>query len=577
LKHVLYILIVLLSVSGLYSQIEDITHLPTQNTADVLSESAPVIISENEVTIFYVNSTQDTILSATTRDGGKNWEFPNAVLAVELEAPQSYYHLTALRSSSGRILVSWGIKNEGLLIFSDDNGTTWSQPQPILSVGNPAFQKRAESLNFSQLDDGKILLGFTDNYERRIYFIQSSDDGVTWSEEATEVYLSWGFKVNGLTVVNSTRENLLSVFEYNLGVTSGIYRLISTDNGLTWGDTVRIVNTELNETRPKIVKRSDGSLLLTYLREQSTQISDFNQTDIYYMISSDGGETWLEEKRFTKYIGNDVLINTSHLNGKTFISFASQRFTNNFQISYGILEETVENYTPPYLIKTQVSYHVAIAPKPFTLRATIIDDDQVVKVDLEIEEVLTTGSLYDDGMHDDLEANDNVWGNVFPFVLPRNAVTYELNANKISLPFNNKGILADVYNNNVLTSAKITSFDNNESEITANTYIYFDRPIGGTFEEGSFLFSGGFYLSGYSNGKLWANAVASASLVQDYFPGKVGLEPEDPLNVIYTVDKNDPPFGFSWIKWNDAVNQGADFFDGDGDGNYKTRMKICRH
>jgi len=42
------ILIVLLSVSGLYSQIEDITHLPTQNTAEVLFESAPVIISENE-------------------------------------------------------------------------------------------------------------------------------------------------------------------------------------------------------------------------------------------------------------------------------------------------------------------------------------------------------------------------------------------------------------------------------------------------------------------------------------------------------------------------------------------------
>ena len=45
-----------------------------------------------------------------------------------------------------------------------------------------------------------------------------------------------------------------------------------------------------------------------------------------------------------------------------------------------------------------------------------------------------------------------------------------------------------------------------------------------------FLFSGGFFLSGYSNGEMWSNAVASASLVEDYLPGKIGSDPADPLN-----------------------------------------------
>jgi len=90
----------------------------------------------------------------------------------------------------------------------------------------------------------------------------------------------------------------------------------------------------------------------------------------------------------------------------------------------------------------------------------------------------------------------------------------------------------------------------------------------GKFEEGGFLFSGGFWLSGYSNGELWANAVASASIVEDYLPGVAGGDPENSLNNIYVVYKDDPPFGSSWIKWKDAVELGAEFYDGDKDGIY---------
>jgi len=95
---------------------------------------------------------------------------------------------------------------------------------------------------------------------------------------------------------------------------------------------------------------------------------------------------------------------------------------------------------------------------------------------------------------------------------------------QILLPFNNNGVLADVDYRFVYTSAKITSSDYNGSENTANTSINLDYGSygGGKFEEGGFLFSGGFWLSGYSNGELWANAVASASIVEDYLPGVAG-------------------------------------------------------
>ncbi len=84
-----------------------------------------------------------------------------------------------------------------------------------------------------------------------------------------------------------------------------------------------------------------------------------------------------------------------------------------------------------------------------------------------------------------------------------------LDVNNIYLPFNNRGIIADV---NVPPSGS-----------------------GGQFAGGTFLFSSGFWLSGYTNNYLWANGVASASLVEDYIAGTVGMDPNDPLASIYKV------------------------------------------
>ncbi len=118
---------------------------------------------------------------------------------------------------------------------------------------------------------------------------------------------------------------------------------------------------------------------------------------------------------------------------------------------------------------------------------------------------------------------------------------YGMNVNNIWLPLNRKGIIAAV------------DIDPNGS--------------GGQFAGGTFLFSAGFFMSGYRNGQLWANACASATLVEDYVQGVVGGQ-NDPNAVLYVVNSQDEPFGQSWQDWKDAVTLGADFVDGDGDGIY---------
>lgn len=123
---------------------------------------------------------------------------------------------------------------------------------------------------------------------------------------------------------------------------------------------------------------------------------------------------------------------------------------------------------------------------------------------------------------------------------------YALNVNNVWMPLNRKGIIADV---NVPPNGSL-----------------------GQYAGGGFLFSSGFFMSGYRNGVLWANAAASASLVEDYVQGVVDGE-NDPNAVIYVVNSQDEAFGQSWQDWIDAVNLGADFYDGNGDGIYDPTEK----
>ena len=119
---------------------------------------------------------------------------------------------------------------------------------------------------------------------------------------------------------------------------------------------------------------------------------------------------------------------------------------------------------------------------------------------------------------------------------------YRVNINNINLPIDNRGHLADV---NIPPDG-----------------------AGGKFDGINFLFSGGFFLTGFNNDTLWGNGVAGGSIVNDYQQGPVGSEPLNPLNQVYVVRNSDTPFGPSWIEYQIAVLQGADFYDGNNDGLY---------
>ncbi len=124
-----------------------------------------------------------------------------------------------------------------------------------------------------------------------------------------------------------------------------------------------------------------------------------------------------------------------------------------------------------------------------------------------------------------------------------------LQGNQLSLPFANNGVIAD-------------AGDDLEGPLHGR---YGEYPAGSDIH---FLFSSGFLVSGVIDGELWASGVASASRVQDYIEGPVGGDRNDPFAKIYQVKSEDGPGSEAYLDWADAVKQGADFVDLDGDRIY---------
>ncbi|MCJ7552939.1 MAG: hypothetical protein MUO34_03555 [Ignavibacteriaceae bacterium] len=125
---------------------------------------------------------------------------------------------------------------------------------------------------------------------------------------------------------------------------------------------------------------------------------------------------------------------------------------------------------------------------------------------------------------------------------------------------------------NLLAGDAYIMFINNLKIPLNRQGVFGDVQIGdvyqGTIDGCNFLYSGGFFLSGISNGRMWANGVASASRIQDYDAGTYEFGKNDSRNQIYVVSASDGAFAQSWEEWKQAVELGAEFYDGDGDGIY---------
>ena len=285
MKFYIFTLTILINYN-LLSQISDITRFQNQNKTKECRESTPVVISENEILLFYcsgnlydlnyLDNTIDTIYYSKSSNGGKSWGAP--IFIIELgklitDNTQGWY-LTSLKTLSGRIILVWSdLYNRKInFMHSDDNGQTWSDSSSVKSI-SPSY-----NCNLSEIDSGRIWFSYNSFPGLQAKYLESTNNGETWSQDPVTFHSSFPAMKN-LSFVKLTSK-LLAFFDYG---NTGIYYKESTDNGLSWSAEFPVVDSVEKEFNAKAIKFSDEELWIVYLvgDEPQNQIPN----DIYYVQS----------------------------------------------------------------------------------------------------------------------------------------------------------------------------------------------------------------------------------------------------------------------------------------------------
>ncbi|MBL1213934.1 MAG: T9SS type A sorting domain-containing protein [Ignavibacteriae bacterium] len=138
----------------------------------------------------------------------------------------------------------------------------------------------------------------------------------------------------------------------------------------------------------------------------------------------------------------------------------------------------------------------------------------------------------------------------------------------------------------LLSISLLSAQSNNQIYLFNNNNLFIDLDNKGNISENEgkiggqngieILFCSGFFLSGYDDEnhdgrltitELWANAMMLSSRIEDYKSG-VYEKNNSKAEKFYKIREIEEPFSDSWIRWIDAVNFGAGFYDGNKDGIY---------
>lgn len=233
-----------------YSPITSAQYLPTQIVSDSIYNNRYIgfggidIFPDGTYAIVYTDSHNHIgdsafLKLAKSTDQGRSFT-TDTLLRISGDTSLSMGGMGV--TPSGRLVVFYykfttSAQHGLFIIYSDDQGETWSTPYSISNEGHPIYNPYG---GLVKIADNKLLLswyGYTLGGVYKVYSITSSDDGATWSA-STQVLSSNIIKptetmfthLGGGYILGLTRSD--STFKYT--------QTLSRDNGVTWDSIGRV-------------------------------------------------------------------------------------------------------------------------------------------------------------------------------------------------------------------------------------------------------------------------------------------------------------------------------------------------
>lgn len=522
MRKTILLSVLLFSVS-LFAQINGMKNFPYPVSSGNCS-SAMVQFNNNYYMFFYDSASTGFLRLAVSKSSdGNQWSTP-----VAIAADQSYDDFLSIAATvfKNKITVVFKGPDHKPNIITSADGTTFTTPVDVLIGSTITSRTQMNLFMYASADSLYITSGSG-------RFVTTADL-VTW--KAMSTYL-----LNPCVIpLSGTQE----AFIYE-SVDNTI--MLTVYNGTTYTTAINILPADMKGYYPRVAKGGDGSWYVVFRTKVNTTYN-LPPWDIAYIKSTDNMATWSQPVMVTSYKGFDLLSSVMPGSAEPIITFFSDRpfFSTDKKpvISYCSLTAVDPEADSPALLWQNA--YITNLSRVLTIQGIFANlQPGDVKYAL-IKKYLITDSvdLYDDGLHGDSLANDNIWGNKvavrpydsisYTFALKRNDLTghsmtfgiysmpssdinssYLFDADHFQLPMNNAGVLGDVMINGI---------------------------AGGLLDGKVVLYSGGFYLSAVTPDKQIATAVASASRIQDYIPGRVDAQAIDPFPDIFVVRSTDAPF-----------------------------------
>lgn len=171
---------------------------------------------------------------------------------------------------------------------SSDNGMNWETPTEISSV-----TEKVDDPSITVDNNGNIHIVWEgiNSDDSGIYYINSSDHGMTWSEEKILSTLSGISEYP--SIVTDKNDHLHLIWEDHTEEHGQIFYTQSLDSGDTWSEGEIISSDSADSGEPAITVNSQNTLHIVW------RDSRHGESEIYYRKSADGGSTWDNEFRIT--------------------------------------------------------------------------------------------------------------------------------------------------------------------------------------------------------------------------------------------------------------------------------------